>query len=127
MESRFGCVGHGETFRVVVDLSRVRDALVVALDAAIHARGRYLAVPHDFYWSVADPLDLDREPLAPEPAIASLVDDYQEGCAILESADEADAAPEHSLEHLGGLLSVLWQSEGVGPATPDDIRASGQG
>ena len=119
-----GCVGEGSEFRLIVDLERVRDALVVAVDAAVRRYGRFVAVPHDFYWQAAEP-NLDREP--GEPGVASLVDDYDEGCGILKmSARDREALAWHSLQHLGGLLTVLWELKDDEEPTPEQIAASGQ-
>jgi hypothetical protein len=81
MDARLGCVGEGDDFRLVVDLVRVRQAVIVALNAATNQHGRFLAVPHDFYWQVLEP-NLDREP---GTAVASLVDDYDEGCEVVDT------------------------------------------
>lgn len=124
MDDRVGCIGAGDEFRLVVDLERVRDALVVGLDAAVLRYGRFLAVPHDFYWETLEP-SLDQEP--GNPGVASLVDDYDEGCEILVmDAEDREALAWHSLDHLGGLISVLWDLDDFKQATPEQVRASGQ-
>ena len=57
-----------------------------------------------------------------------MVDDYDEGCGILGmTADDRATLAGHSLEHLGGLLSVLWQFDDLVTATAVEVRDSGQG
>jgi hypothetical protein len=123
MDARLGCVGDGDDFRLVVDLVRVRQAIIVALDAAMEQRGRFLAVPHDFYWQVLEP-DLNREP---GMAVASLVDDCDEGCEVVDTpTEEHPFVTSHALKHLGGLLSVLWDLDGVESASTELVVRSGQ-
>jgi hypothetical protein len=123
MDIRMGCVGEGDNFQLVVDLERVRDALVIGLNAVVEHRGRFLAAPHDEYWQLVKP-DLEGEPAI---VVASLVDDYDEGGELLDlPADEIAALARHSLQHLGNLLSVLWELDGLQAASPQLIAESRQ-
>jgi hypothetical protein len=110
--------------RLIIDLERVRRCVNAAIDELVVDRGPFLAVSDDFYWQSLP--SLDENHLGDVTFVASLVDDYDDGCGMVEQYPEdlGDLWP-HVLHSLGSLLSVL-KDFTPKRATAEDVAASGQ-